>query len=108
MTTGILCGIGVGSGDPDLIPVRAIRILSRVDPIFPRHPPKITAQWPPISSGPHPAKNCVIEKPGFPMRKDKAMMEAAWRRHARGVVGVLEAGRSAGFLTLGDPLIYST
>ena len=34
MKTGTLFGIGVGPGDPELIPVKAVRILAMVDIAF--------------------------------------------------------------------------
>lgn len=108
MTPGTLFGIGVGPGDPDLIPLKAVRILSTVDLVFTAASTKNDHSLALDIARPHLVKSCVIEKLDFPMSKDRAIMEAAWRRHASRIAEVLEAGRSAAFLTLGDPLTYST
>jgi precorrin-2/cobalt-factor-2 C20-methyltransferase len=42
------------------------------------------------------------------MSKDKAEKAAAWERHAGSILAVLEEGKDAAFLTLGDPLTYAT
>ena len=108
MTPGTLFGIGVGPGDPDLIPLKAVRILSTVDLVFTAASTKNDHSLALDIARPHLVKSCVIEKLDFPMSKDRAIMEAAWRQHASRIAEVLEAGRSAAFLTLGDPLTYST
>ena len=108
MTTGTLFGIGVGPGDPGLIPIKAVRILSTVDLIFTAASTKNDYSLAVDIARPHLTEDSVIEKLDFPMSKDREVMEEAWQRHARHIAGVLEAGRSAAFLTLGDPLTYST
>lgn len=108
MITGTLFGIGVGPGDPDLIPVKAVRILSTVNRVFTAASTKNDYSLAVNIARPHLAENSVIEKLDFPMSKDKALMEAAWQQHARRIATILETGRSAAFLTLGDPLTYST
>jgi len=52
--------------------------------------------------------NVRVEQLGFPMTKDKDELETAWQANAEIVVKVLQSGENAAFLTLGDPLIYST
>ncbi len=42
------------------------------------------------------------------MTKDPATLKAAWEANARRVLAVLEGGRDAAFLTIGDSLTYST
>jgi precorrin-2/cobalt-factor-2 C20-methyltransferase len=42
------------------------------------------------------------------MTRDSSVLEAAWAGNAEKVLTVLRSGRDAAFLTLGDPLIYST
>lgn len=108
MTPGTLFGIGVGPGDPDLIPLKAARILSSVELVFTAASTKNDYSLAVDIARPHLAGNCVIEKLDFPMSKDRALMEAARRRHAARIAEELEGGRSAAFLTVGDPLTYST
>ena len=49
-----------------------------------------------------------IEHLPFPMSKDPQVLAAAWEQNARRVLEVLATGSDAAFVTLGDPLTYST
>lgn len=108
MSTGKLFGIGVGPGDPELIPLKAVRILKFVDMVFTAASTKNDYSLAVDIAQSHIPAGTAIEKLSFPMSKDKSVMEAAWLRNARYIANALEAGRSAAFLTLGDPLTYST
>ena len=44
----------------------------------------------------------------FPMTRDQAVLEHAWEENAAITATHLRQGKNAVFLTLGDPLIYST
>ena len=44
----------------------------------------------------------------MPMVKDRSAMDAAHRIGAAALVAELEQGKTVGFLTLGDPTVYST
>ncbi len=105
---GTLYGIGVGPGDPDLIPVKAVRILGSVDTVFTAASTRNDYSRALEIARPHLSEHATIDKLDFPMSKDHAVMESAWRQHAAHIAGVLEQGRDAAFLTLGDPLTYST
>ena len=108
MKTGTLFGIGVGPGDPELIPLKAVRILKAVDVIFTAASTKNDYSLAVKIAQPHIPHGVEIMKLEFPMSKDKQVKEAAWQANARRIAEVLEMGRNAAFLTLGDPLIYST
>ncbi len=105
---GILYGIGVGPGDPELIPIKAVRILEEVDVIFSASSSKndhslaldIVSRYIPETTP------CVLLS--FPMTMNRKKAEESWVRHARTVIEEIEKGKSAAFLTLGDPLTYST
>lgn len=108
MTTGTLFGIGVGPGDPELIPIKAVRILSTVDSIFTAASTRNKYSLAVEIARAHIPSRTPIEKLEFPMSKERAVMENAWRRNAGRIAAVLEEGKSVAFLTLGDPLTYST
>lgn len=108
MTTGTLYGIGVGPGDPELIPLKAVRILQRVDVVFTAASTKNDYSLAVGIAQPHIPESAVIEKLDFSMSKDRQEKEKAWRRNAERIAEVLESGKNAAFLTLGDPLVYST
>jgi precorrin-2/cobalt-factor-2 C20-methyltransferase len=104
---GTLYGIGVGPGDPDLITVKALNILKRVPDVFAASSTKnhyslarniIRKHFPDIR----------VEQMPFPMTRDRAVLRSAWEENSRRALEVLEAGRDAAFVTLGDPLTYST
>ncbi len=105
--TGILYGVGVGPGDPDLITIKAVKILAGVSKIFAASSTRNDYSL---------AQNIVqknlkdaqIEQMAFPMTRDKAVLEEAWKRNAGRVLEVVRTGMDAAFVTLGDPMTYST
>jgi precorrin-2/cobalt-factor-2 C20-methyltransferase len=108
MTTGTLFGIGVGPGDPELVPVKSIRILQQVDIVFTAASQKNDYSMAVEIAQPYIAEKSDIIRLDFPMSKDPRVKEQAWRNNAQRVADVLEKGRDVAFLTLGDPLTYST
>ncbi|MEJ2717755.1 MAG: precorrin-2 C(20)-methyltransferase [Deltaproteobacteria bacterium] len=104
---GVLYGVGVGPGDPGLITVKAVRVLERVSKIFAASSTKNDYSL---------AQRVVqenladvsIEQLAFPMTRDEQVLLDAWHENALRVLEVLQDGRDAAFVTLGDPLTYST
>ena len=106
--TGTLYGIGVGPGDPELIPLKAIRVLQEVDCIFSASSSKNDYSMAVRIAWQHLPRDKPLKLLPFPMSQDQEVAKQAWKEHADTIVAELEAGRSAAFLTLGDPLTYST
>jgi precorrin-2/cobalt-factor-2 C20-methyltransferase len=104
---GILYGIGVGPGDPELITLKALHVLERVPCVFAAASTKndyslaLNIVKPYISQA-------TVEPLYFPMTSDRLMLSEAWESNARKVLAVLERGQDVAFLTIGDPLTYST
>lgn len=106
---GILYGIGVGPGDPELLTVKAIRLIRQCDVILaPGKEPRETVAWKIASAAvPELAHKDAIGI-HMPMTRDPQALEKAHREAAEQITAELEQGKTAGFLTLGDPCIYST
>jgi precorrin-2/cobalt-factor-2 C20-methyltransferase len=105
--TGTLYGIGVGPGDPELITLKALKVLHRVPHIFAASSTKNSYSLALSIVRCH-LNGAGIEHLPFPMSKDAQMLQEAWEDNARRVLEVLDAGSDAAFVTLGDPLTYST
>lgn len=106
MKQGILYGVGVGPGDPELMTRKAVRILETCDVIAA-----------PQSEGNDKtamtiAAEFVQDKPvvyfDMPMTRDKVKMAQSHDHAADEICRLLDEGKMVAFLTLGDPTIYST
>ena len=106
--SGTLYAVGVGPGAPDLITLRAARMLGEVPVILAAASPRNDASAALETARPHLRADARILRLDFPMTREQAELRAAWRRAAETTLGVLAAGEDAAFLTIGDPLIYST
>jgi precorrin-2/cobalt-factor-2 C20-methyltransferase len=107
-TTGTLFGIGVGPGDPELIPLKSIRVLEKMEVVFTASSARNDYSLAIDIARAYIPENATIVDLQFPMSKDRSVMEKAWQENAGRVAAELEAGRNAAFLTVGDPLTYST
>lgn len=108
MIAGTLFGIGVGPGDPELIPVKATRILQTVDVVFTAASSRNEYSLAVEIGRPYIPEFTPIEKLDFPMCRDQNVKRNAWQLNAAKIAAALGKGRTAAFLTLGDPLTYST
>ncbi len=105
---GTLYGIGVGPGDPELLTLKAIKILKKVSHIFAASSSKND-----YSVALEIVKDYISDKVdvkflSFPMTYDQEELETAWNDNCRQVIELLKAGKDVAFITIGDPLIYST
>lgn len=108
MTLGKLYGIGVGPGDPELLTIKAVNVLRRVRYVFaPLSAPGSDSVALTIARQ-YVGEQTVVEQVAFPMVTDRATLMSRWDAAAQKVLSVLEQGDDACFLTLGDPLLYST
>ncbi|MDJ0666470.1 MAG: precorrin-2 C(20)-methyltransferase [Desulfobacterales bacterium] len=105
---GTLYGIGVGPGDPDLLTVKAIHVLQKVDIVYTAASTKNDYSLAVNIARAHIPAETEIRTLAFPMTKDRHATHQAWEANARTIAAVTAAGRQAAFLTLGDPLTFST
>lgn len=105
--TGKLYGIGIGPGDPDLLTLKAVKFLAKADIIC---VPKSKEQASTALSIVQEFLNddCVIEHMEFPMSKDVRVRIEARKKNAAIIDQLLQQGKNVAFLTLGDPMLYST
>ncbi len=104
---GTLYGVGVGPGDPELITLKAIKALRESTKIF-----AASSSRNEYSIALNIVKKHIdiekVERLGFPMTRDRKELKSAWEDNAKRVLEVLAKGENASFITLGDPLTYST
>jgi precorrin-2/cobalt-factor-2 C20-methyltransferase len=105
---GTLYGIGVGPGDPELITLKAVKILAQVDVVYAASSTKNTYSLAISVARPYIPETAEIRYLGFPMSRDPQVMKTAWEKNARMVAQTLVSGKNAAFLTLGDCMTYST
>ncbi len=108
MKTGTLYGIGVGPGDPDLITLKATKVLERMTIVFAAASTKNAHSLAEKIVSRHLHAGARIVRLDFPMTRDRQRLSHAWRENAKIVVSTLEKGEDAALVTLGDPMTYST
>lgn len=107
--SGILYGVGVGPGDPELLTLKALRILRESDVIAIPAETKEACTAYRIAQGacPELERKELLPVP-MPMTKDPSALERSHEAAANAIAGQLEQGRQVAFVTLGDPTVYST
>ncbi|MBQ9610783.1 MAG: precorrin-2 C(20)-methyltransferase [Lachnospiraceae bacterium] len=106
---GILYGIGVGTGDAELISLKAVRIINECDVII--LPTETKENCHAYNIAKEAVRNIddkeIICKK-FLMTKDERLLEESHRQIADDIEEYLNEDKKVGFLTIGDPSIYST
>lgn len=105
---GTLYGIGVGPGDPELITVKARNVLERMSHVFTPVAGQDKTSIAYTIASRYISPEARIERLFFPMTSDRMVCEKAWGENAGSIARVLETGSDAAFITLGDPMTYST
>lgn len=103
-----LWGIGTGPGEPELLTLKAHRLISEADIVF---APKARIKGNSLAMD-------IVKKAGlkdipclkieFPMITDKKELKRKWDYAAQCVIDTLGKNKKGVFITLGDPGIYST
>lgn len=103
---GTLYGIGVGPGDPALVTVAAAFLLGRLDLVaVPRSSRGTGVAGHAVAPYVDPDRTIELVSD---MPDDPGAVEAGWRRRVAPILEALDAGRTVGFATDGDPALYST
>ena len=109
--TGKFVGIGVGPGDPELITLKAAKALHVADIIC---IPKTDVDKPSLAVTM--IKPILMDRQVapelleliFPMTKDDISNQELWDKNAAIIAQKVDSGKTVVFITLGDPLFYST
>jgi len=102
-----LYGLGIGPGAPDLLTLRAARILMTVPVVVGPRPRRGDDSLAARIAAPHLGPSSRLEEIVFPMLRDRDALREAWDAAACSVLEWLDEGDVA-FLTLGDASLYST
>ena len=109
MVSGCLYSIGVGPGDPELMTLKAVHTISKCPVlVLPAESRQKCVAYqiarqilPEIDEK---EAVCLV----MPMTKNKEKLERNHEEGAVKVAQILEEGRDAAFLTIGDPTVYAT
>lgn len=101
-------GIGTGPGDSSLVTVKAVNTLKNIDILYTPEAKKggdslalsIVKEYVPDS--------VEIKSRHFTMSNHGADKIEAWEEISKEIINDVKCGKDVGFITLGDPMIYST
>jgi precorrin-2/cobalt-factor-2 C20-methyltransferase len=106
---GKLYGVGVGPGDPELLTIKAVRMIKEADVLA------VPGEQKESSVAYQIAKQAVKEIDAkeiisidMPMTKDEMRLKESHQKGADIIINYLKQGKTVAFLALGDPTIYST
>lgn len=107
--SGILYGVGVGPGEPELMTLKALRCIRESDVILLPKAPKEDCHAYRIVKEVYPEveQKRTLCLP-FPMTKDREALERTHNEIFGQIEKLVEEGLRAAFLTIGDPGVYST
>jgi precorrin-2/cobalt-factor-2 C20-methyltransferase len=111
MKSGKIVGVGVGPGDPDLLTVKAIRILQDADvvcaptPDSNEHSLALDTIKRVLECRRSPPKIVTLT---FPMTRDEVDLQRAWSGNAERIAKYAQEGKLVAYVAIGDPSLYST
>ena len=108
MEKGTLYGVSIGPGEPELITLKAMNIISNSRYIATPHTGTGDSLALSIVSQAIDLSDKEIMKLEFPMTKDKDILAKSHEEAASAIADVLDTGNDVAMLNLGDVTIYST
>lgn len=106
---GIAYGVGVGPGDPELMTLKAIRLIKENDVIMVpgKEPKESVAYRIAVQAVPELAEKSPVSV-DLPMLKDREELRKSHKKGAELIESYLDEGKNVVFLTLGDSTVYCT
>ena len=105
---GKFFGIGVGPGDSDLLTVKAVNTIDSLDVLFVPYGSESKESTAKQIILKHIRDNLQVEERHFPMNYNEEEKIRAWDSIADEIRELVDEGKDVGFVTLGDPMVYST
>lgn len=101
-------GIGVGPGDSEYMTVKAIKTIQSLDILYVPQAKDGGDSTAKKIAKPHIGEKIEIKERYFPMNYNIEEKENAWDNISSEIKSDVENGKKVGFITLGDPMVYST
>lgn len=101
-------GIGTGPGASDLLTIRGKNVLESVDHLYTPEPRKGGKSLALEIVSPYLKPQLTIKQRHFPMVNNWEEKRNAWDEIAEEIIADVQAGKNVAFITLGDPMVYST
>ena len=105
--TGSLFGLGVGPGDPELITLKALKILERT-PVIAYPAPEVGASMARAIAAPHIPVGRIEIPMRIPMTPGKFPAHSVYDYYAKEIEAYLEKGRDVAVICEGDPFLYGS
>lgn len=101
-------GIGTGPGDSKLVTIEAAERLGKLAILYTPQPKKGGDSLAKKIVAPYLKDSLIIKERHFPMSYNKEEKKLAWKEIAAEIKTDINQGHDVGFITLGDPMIFST
>lgn len=101
-------GIGVGPGDSELLTIKAVNTIKNLDILYTPQARKNGKSIAEKIAAPYLPLKLELKRRHFPMVKDLETKVRSWQEIADEIAVDVQTGKNVGFLTLGDPSVYST
>lgn len=101
-------GIGVGPGDNELLTIKAVNTIKKLDILYAPQAHKGGRSVAENIAAPYLPANLKIKRRHFPMTNDWEKKIKSWQEIAEEIAKDVKNDNNVGFLTLGDPSVYST